>query len=142
MQLFCLAVGQLFQEKGIDMQKKLPKDFFTWLFRTVFAKEDVEFYFTQSWVNITRPGEFHHRHSHQNSIISGIFYLNSVKNDNVNFYHPMGSLFHQNQLNYDKLCNFPLNEQKIYHVHSYSSVSFQIHHIFLLVLFSLMYNLY
>tara|TARA_Y100000004_G_C8924740_1_gene417087 strand:+ start:833 stop:1594 length:762 start_codon:yes stop_codon:yes gene_type:complete len=60
-------------------------------------QEDVEFYFTQSWVNITRPGEFHHRHSHQNSIISGIFYLNAVKNDNVNFYHPMGSLFHQNQ---------------------------------------------
>ena len=38
MQLCYVVVGQLFQEKGIDMQKKLPKDFFTWLFRTLNIK--------------------------------------------------------------------------------------------------------
>ena len=61
------------------------------------AQEDVEFYITQSWVNVTRPGEFHHRHAHQNSILSGILYLNAVKNDNICFYHPMGSLINQTQ---------------------------------------------
>ena len=42
------------------------------------VQEDVEFYITQSWVNVTRPGEFHHRHAHQNSILSGILYLLSL----------------------------------------------------------------
>jgi uncharacterized protein (TIGR02466 family) len=34
-----------------------------------------EFYITQSWLNITTPRGYHHQHSHANSIISGIYYV-------------------------------------------------------------------
>lgn len=32
-------------------------------------------YITQSWVNYTNKGEQHHKHCHQNSFISGVFYI-------------------------------------------------------------------
>jgi uncharacterized protein (TIGR02466 family) len=35
---------------------------------------------TQSWSNKTKQGERHHEHSHPNSIISGVFYLQNNKN--------------------------------------------------------------
>ena len=35
---------------------------------------------TQSWANMTKKGERHHEHSHPNSIISGVFYLQNNKN--------------------------------------------------------------
>jgi len=39
------------------------------------VKEDVSLDITQSWVNFTKKGEFHHRHSHSNSYLSGVFYV-------------------------------------------------------------------
>ena len=48
---------------------------------------DVELYITQSWLNRTTKGEFHHRHNHANSIISGVFYINaSPELDKIIFY--------------------------------------------------------
>ena len=37
-----------------------------------------EFYITQSWLNWTHKGESHHEHTHPNSFLSGVFYLNVV----------------------------------------------------------------
>jgi uncharacterized protein (TIGR02466 family) len=54
----------------------------------LMATKDVEFYITQSWLNYTSPGEFHHRHSHPNSIISGVFYFNAdPETDKIHFYN-------------------------------------------------------
>jgi uncharacterized protein (TIGR02466 family) len=42
---------------------------------------------TQSWLNFTKPGEFHHKHAHPNSLISGVYYFNADKeNDKIYFY--------------------------------------------------------
>lgn len=41
---------------------------------------DDELIVTQSWSNKTKMGERHHEHSHPNSIISGVFYLQNNKN--------------------------------------------------------------
>ena len=49
-------------------------------------KEELDFYITQSWLNVNRPGEQHHTHSHPNSIISGVFYVQTVENDSIYFY--------------------------------------------------------
>jgi uncharacterized protein (TIGR02466 family) len=38
-------------------------------------KSDIELYITQSWINSSKPKEYHHKHSHSNSIISGVFYI-------------------------------------------------------------------
>lgn len=44
-------------------------------------------YITQSWLNYTETNQFHHRHSHNNSIVSGVFYINCNENfDKIKFY--------------------------------------------------------
>jgi len=51
-------------------------------------KEELDFYITQSWLNITKPAEYHHEHSHQNSIISGVFYVSTEEDDKIRFTDP------------------------------------------------------
>ena len=47
----------------------------------------LEFYVTQSWLNFTKPNQFHHKHEHPNSIISGVFYIDAdVEKDKIFFY--------------------------------------------------------
>lgn len=38
---------------------------------------NVELYITQSWANYTKSGQYHHKHQHPNSIVSGVFYVNA-----------------------------------------------------------------
>ena len=41
--------------------------------KSIYApKHDVSLRITQSWLNYTKPGEFHHKHAHPNSFISGV----------------------------------------------------------------------
>lgn len=49
------------------------------------AADGLEFYITQSWLNYTSGGEYHHKHSHRNSIISGVIYFETVENDRIVF---------------------------------------------------------
>jgi uncharacterized protein (TIGR02466 family) len=50
-------------------------------------KDDLKFYITQSWLNYTKPNQYHHKHAHANSIVSGVFYINAEKNiDRITFY--------------------------------------------------------
>ena len=43
---------------------------------------------TQSWANYTYPGQFHHKHNHPNSFISGVMYIQANKNtDKIIFYN-------------------------------------------------------
>jgi len=52
----------------------------------IYPKEELDLYITQSWLNITKPGGFHHAHSHSNSIISGVFYVATTENDKIKFH--------------------------------------------------------
>lgn len=38
-----------------------------------------ELFITSSWYNINSPGTSHHAHSHSNSIVSGVFYVDAPK---------------------------------------------------------------
>jgi uncharacterized protein (TIGR02466 family) len=50
-------------------------------------KNDVKLYVTQSWSNYTKPGEYHHKHAHPNSFVSGVLYINSdPEKDKIYFY--------------------------------------------------------
>jgi len=40
---------------------------------------------TQSWLNMNRKNEYHHEHTHQNSIVSGVFYINTSQEDVIKF---------------------------------------------------------
>lgn len=41
---------------------------------------------TQSWINYTNPGEYHHKHDHPNSFLSGVFYINADKDSDSIFF--------------------------------------------------------
>ena len=58
-----------------------------YLERIICPKNNIELYITQSWLNYTEENQFHHRHAHPNSIISGVLYFNS-DNDNIKFFNP------------------------------------------------------
>jgi uncharacterized protein (TIGR02466 family) len=47
----------------------------------------VEPYITLSWLNFTYKNGHHHRHSHNNSIISGVFYIQVANDDKIWFYN-------------------------------------------------------
>jgi uncharacterized protein (TIGR02466 family) len=57
-------------------------------FQTVYApKGDVKLRITQSWCNYTEPGQWHHKHAHPNSFISGVFYPQANREtDKIYFY--------------------------------------------------------
>jgi len=60
--------------------------------QVIDPKEEVDIYITQSWLNITKPGESHHDHSHANSIASGVFYISTEESDNIKFTDPNRSI--------------------------------------------------
>jgi hypothetical protein len=48
--------------------------------------ESIDIYITSCWVNKSAKGQKHHKHMHVNSMLSGIFYLNSINSGNTVFY--------------------------------------------------------
>ena len=56
--------------------------------KTIYApKHDVSLRLTQSWLNYTKAGEFHHKHAHPNSFVSGVLYLKAARErDKIYFY--------------------------------------------------------
>jgi len=57
-------------------------------FKIVYnPKHNVNLRITQSWVNFTEPGQFHHKHAHPNSFVSGVFYPQANREtDKIYFY--------------------------------------------------------
>lgn len=50
-------------------------------------KHDVSLRVTQSWINYTEPGQYHHKHAHPNSFVSGVFYPQANREtDKIYFY--------------------------------------------------------
>jgi len=52
------------------------------------AEEELNFYITQSWLNVIESGGNIKRHLHSNSIISGCFYVSTEKDDAILFNDP------------------------------------------------------
>jgi uncharacterized protein (TIGR02466 family) len=73
----------------IDLRNELLKIVRKY-FKAVHAPaDDVDVYITQSWINSTEPGKFHHIHAHPNSFISGVFYIHSEQEvDKIKFHKP------------------------------------------------------
>ncbi len=50
---------------------------------------------TQSWLTLSRRGESHHAHTHPNSVVSGVLYINLAQNDGISFHRNEDSLWHE-----------------------------------------------
>jgi uncharacterized protein (TIGR02466 family) len=45
-------------------------------------------YITQSWLNYTETNQYHHKHAHPNSLVSGVFYINChEEHDKIKFFN-------------------------------------------------------
>ena len=45
-------------------------------------------YITQSWLNYTETNQYHHKHQHPNSLVSGVFYINcNEEHDKIKFFN-------------------------------------------------------
>ena len=62
--------------------------------KIINPKEDLDLYITQSWVNVTKPGERHQTHCHPNSIVSGAFYIETDIDQKLSFYDPNAKMKH------------------------------------------------
>jgi len=57
-------------------------------FKEIYSpKHEVNLRITQSWVNYTKPGQWHHKHAHPNSFVSGVLYIKANKEtDRIQFF--------------------------------------------------------
>ncbi|HLT64159.1 MAG TPA: TIGR02466 family protein [Pseudohongiella sp.] len=83
--------------------------------RTVFnTTNQVELKITQSWLTLSNKGESHHVHTHPNSVVSGVLYINLAPQDGINFYRNEDNIWYElirqqdnyyNALQYFVQCN-------------------------------------
>jgi uncharacterized protein (TIGR02466 family) len=61
------------------------KDYFNKVLSTTDA---VTPFITQSWLNYTETNQYHHKHQHPNSLVSGVFYVNCHEElDKIKFFN-------------------------------------------------------
>ena len=74
-----------------NIKKFLDKHCKEYLETIICPKNNIDLYITQSWLNYTETNQYHHRHEHPNSAVSGVLYFDSdVKNDKILFSHSKG----------------------------------------------------
>jgi len=83
-------------------------------------KEELDFYITQSWLNVVEPGGSIKSHYHSNSIISGAYYVSTEEGDNIAFYDRNNKAkevikFESKESNVwnSGTCVFPVNNNKL-----------------------------
>ena len=60
------------------------KDYFQ---KVISPTDAITPYITQSWLNYTETNQYHHKHEHPNSLVSGVFYINCDEEfDKIKFY--------------------------------------------------------
>jgi|TARA_R110002020_G_C16114971_1_gene759877 uncharacterized protein (TIGR02466 family) len=58
-----------------------------YLDKVLCPSNGVQLYITQSWVNFTHKNQYHHKHEHPNSLISGVLYFDVDKDkDRIHFF--------------------------------------------------------
>jgi len=72
-----------------NIKKFLTKHCKNYLDTVICPHNDLELYITQSWLNYTEADQYHHKHEHPNSIVSGVLYFDSdIENDKILFTRP------------------------------------------------------
>lgn len=70
-----------------NLKKELDNIIQDYFDKVVSTSNNIKPYITQSWLNYTETNQYHHKHAHQNSIVSGVVYINAdKKNDRIKFF--------------------------------------------------------
>ncbi len=74
---------KIFENLKIDLDL-MVKNYFD---KIICSANDIKPYITQSWLNFTETNQYHSKHRHSNSLISGVFYINcDEKFDRIGFF--------------------------------------------------------
>ena len=69
-------------KKELDLK---VKDYFD---KIISPANKITPYITQSWLNYTETNQYHHKHAHPNSLVSGVFYINChEEHDKIKFFN-------------------------------------------------------
>jgi uncharacterized protein (TIGR02466 family) len=97
--------GYIFEYPLFTELKKTINEHIKEYVNILYPNSNLDVYITQSWANYTEPNQYHHKHSHPNSFISGVFYVNAIKNeDMIKFYKdlpPTYQIKHNQPNNYN-----------------------------------------
>ena len=75
--------NKLFKDLKTDLDLRV-KDYFE---KVISPTDAIIPYITQSWLNYTETNQYHHKHEHPNSLVSGVFYINcDDKFDKIKFF--------------------------------------------------------
>lgn len=69
-----------------DLKQFMNESLQAYFKATTNPKHNADLRMTQSWLNYTQQGQFHHKHAHPNSFISGVFYAKTNPDDRIYFY--------------------------------------------------------
>jgi uncharacterized protein (TIGR02466 family) len=73
-----------FKNLKLDLDLKI-QDYFD---KVILPANNITPYITQSWLNYTETNQYHHKHQHPNSLISGVFYINChEEHDKIKFFN-------------------------------------------------------
>jgi uncharacterized protein (TIGR02466 family) len=96
--------GYIFEYPLFTELKKTINEHIKEYVNIVYPNSNLDVYITQSWANFTEPNQYHHKHSHPNSFVSGVFYVNAIKNeDMIKFYKDLPPIY---QINHNQSNNY------------------------------------
>jgi len=61
------------------LRQEFHKEISQYIKNVMAPKNYIEVYITQSWINYSKAGNSHFLHAHPNSLLSGVYYVNAVK---------------------------------------------------------------
>jgi len=71
-----------------DLKKELQLRIEDYFNKIICSKNNITPYITQSWLNYTETNQYHHKHSHNNSLLSGVLYINCNEEfDKIKFFN-------------------------------------------------------
>jgi len=71
-----------------NIKKELDKKIQDYFNKVISPANKITPYITQSWLNYTETNQYHHKHAHPNSLVSGVFYINChEEHDKIKFFN-------------------------------------------------------
>jgi uncharacterized protein (TIGR02466 family) len=72
----------------VELKNEILKNIDSYFKNIIDSSKTIQPYITNSWVNVSTTGNTHHKHSHNNSLISGVTYLYiEDSSDSIVFYN-------------------------------------------------------
>ena len=78
----------VFKSEALAKLREFTEECISKYLNAIYApKHSTTLRVTQSWLNYTKEGQYHHKHEHPNSFISGVLYIKAEKEkDKIYFY--------------------------------------------------------